>query len=116
MGGYTPKVREVVARRILAKHTNDLRNYLEQNRPIYRSIEERNEVTRPDKSNWFRKEGETATITLPCTRGSELAKLLREALVGTGPRGIQVKFIEKPGPRIMFGVSQNKPFKRKSCR
>ena len=29
-GGYTPKVREVVARRILAKYTNNLQNFREQ--------------------------------------------------------------------------------------
>ena len=73
-GGYTPKVREIVARRVLAKHTNNLRNYREQNRPLYRSKEERRTYERPDKSNWFCNEGATATITVPCTRGSELAK------------------------------------------
>ena len=56
-----------------------------------------------------------ATITVPCTKGSKLAKILREALIGTGPKGTQVKVIEKPGPRIMSGISQNNPFKRKSC-
>ena len=49
-GGYTQKVREVVARRILAKHTNNIRNFSEQSRPLYRSMEERNEISRPDKS------------------------------------------------------------------
>ena len=41
-GGYTQKVREVVARRILAKDTNNLRNFRERSRPLYKSMEEIN--------------------------------------------------------------------------
>ena len=108
-------MREIVGRRVLAKHTNNLRNYREQNRPLYRSKEERRTYERPDKSNWFRNEGATATITVPFTRGSELAKELRNALIGTGPRGTQVKVLERPGPKIMSGVARNNPFVRKTC-
>ena len=114
-GGYTPKIREIVARRVLAKYTNNLRNFREQGRPLYRSKYERNQVMKPDKTNWFRKEGATATLTVPCTRNSQLAKDLRKALVGTGPRGTQVKIIEKPGPKLMAGVAKNNPFPRKHC-
>ena len=82
---------------------------------MYRSKLERAEKVKADKSNWFRAEGATATITIPATRNSELAKNIREKLIGTGPRGTQVKVIEKPGPLIMSHLSRNNPFQRSSC-
>ena len=77
-GGYTPKIREIVARRVLAKYTNNLRNFREQGRPLYRSKYERNQVMKPDKTNWFRKEGATATLTVPCTKKFPFSKRFKE--------------------------------------
>ena len=114
-GGYTPKVREVVARRVLAKYTTNLWNLREQGRPIYRSKQQRNLMTKPDKSDWFLKEGVIATLTVPFTQGSQLAKDIRQALIGTGPKGTKVKVIECPGPKLMSELVKNNPFLRKSC-
>ena len=114
-GGYTPKVRKIVVRRILAKYTSNLQNLRKQGRPLYRSKAQRAEIVKADKTNWLRSEQATATITVPSTRNSTLAKDLRQKLIGTGPRGTQVKVIEKPGPLIMSGLARNNPFKRWTC-
>ena len=93
----------------------DLNNYTNLGRPLYRTRKERKQIQKLDKTNWFRSEGATATITVPSTRNSTLAKELGQKLIGTGPRGTQVKVIEKPGPLIMSGLARNNPFKRRSC-
>ena len=55
-------------------------------RPLYRSKEERRKATKDDKATWFRKGGDTATIMVPSTPGSALAKGIRELLkVVKGP-------------------------------
>ena len=57
-------------------------------KPLYRSKEERKNVIKKDKSNWFRAEGATTTITVPTTNNSFLAKQLKEVLArNQGPRG-----------------------------
>ena len=57
-----------MAERILGKMDNNLRNFYHLNRPLYRSKEQRAHVQKADKSSWFRKEGATATLTVPVTK------------------------------------------------
>ena len=52
-------------RRSLARYFNNLKNYRETGRPLYRSMEQRREFLKEDKSTWFRKEGATATLMVP---------------------------------------------------
>ena len=73
-GGYTPKVREVVARRILAKYTNDLHNNKIEGRKLYRTKTDRQSDLKSNKATWFRKLGATTTLRVPATKNSELAK------------------------------------------
>ena len=69
-----------------------------------------------DKATWFRSEGATATFTVPTTKDSELAKLVRKVLTETpGPRGTSVKVLERPGLPIMAGLAKSNPFPRKDC-
>ena len=71
---------------------------------------------REDKSSWFRQEGATATVMVPATPGSSLAKGLRTLLLQyTGPLGTQTKAVERPGQSIHTGVSVNNPFPREEC-
>ena len=44
-----------------------------------------------------------------------LAKDIRQALIGTGPKGTKVKVIERPGPKLMSELAKNNPFLRKNC-
>ena len=51
--GHGETVREVVARRSLAKYFNNLKNFKESGRSLYRSIEQRKESVKEDKATWF---------------------------------------------------------------
>ena len=48
--GYGFKTREIVVTRIMAKINNDLRNFQELGRPLYRSKEVRAEILKTDKA------------------------------------------------------------------
>ena len=60
--GYLVSVRETVAKRILVKHQNSVRNLLVYGRPMLRSVEDRAKTIKDDKATWFRCQGATATI------------------------------------------------------
>ena len=47
-GGYSGKTRLIVARRVIAKYTNNMYNYREEGRPLYRSKSQRALVQKPD--------------------------------------------------------------------
>ena len=114
-GGYSQGFREIVARRVLAKYSNDVYNLQQTGKPLYRSKEQRSQVMKPDKASWFRTNWATATFTVPNTKHSVLAKRLRQVLEGTGPRGTSVLVLERPGVPIMTGISKNNPFPRDKC-
>ena len=106
----------MVATRILAKHNNNMRNYNELGRPLYRTKDIRRQDPRTNKGNWFRKTGDTATIFVPATIGSELAKGIRQVLLSNpGPVGTRTKVVEKPGKAIHCIRAKNNPFPRKVC-
>ena len=66
-----------------------------------------------NKSTRFREGGDTANLMVPCTQGSVLANELREVLKqNPGPKGTQVRVVEKPGNKVMQGISSNNPFPR----
>ena len=114
--GYSEKTRELLATRILARYSQNIRNFTELSRPLYRSRSMRQEVVKVDKSTWFREQGATAVLMLPTTRGSELAKRVRRMLESTtGPRGTSIKVVEKPGTAIMQSIAPNNPFQMQSC-
>ena len=114
--GYAERHREIVARRVLGKIEMNQYNLKNLGKPLYRSKQERKEVIKKDKSNWFREEGATTTITVPSTTNSFLAKQLKEVVAKTqGPKGTSVKVVEKPGPPIMAGIAANNPFKDRPC-
>ena len=105
-GGYSQVTREIVAERILGKLDNNLRNFTELDRPLYRSKLQRAQVVKDDKASWFRKEGATATLTVPETSASGLAKRLRIIVASIpGPKGTSVKVLEKPGPPLLQGIA-----------
>ena len=114
--GYSQKVREIVARRSLAKLESDWDNLETLGRSLYRSREQRRQTQKADKTNWFRSMGATTTITIPTTKNSELAKRLKLTLASVpGPIGTSVKVLERPGRPIMSGLSSNNPFPKASC-
>ena len=115
--GYTQKTRETIAHRILGKQDRNLENLRLHNRPLYRSkLQRKAQDTRANKNTWFRAEGATATIMVPETRDSTLAKRLRIIVASVpGPKGTHVKVVERPGPPIMRGISSNNPFKLEQC-
>ena len=114
-GGYSGKTTQIVARRVIAKYTNNMYNYREEGRPLYRSKNQRALVQKPDKATWFRKTGATATLTVPHTPNSELSRMLRMKIMGTGPKGTSVLVLERPGATIMSGIAKNNPFPRNTC-
>ena len=93
-----------------------MRNYRELGRPIYRSREERNLLPRKDKTDWFRDDGTTATLSVPSTPGSSLANIIRKTVLDfPGPKGTKVRIVETPGIPILRGMAINNPFKLKRC-
>ena len=114
--GYNFAAREIVANRILAKYHSTVTNYVIFGRPLFRSKEERRSLPKKDKSDWFRDDGTTATLAVPTTEGSTLAKTLRKTLIDfPGPKGTKVRIVETPGPPIQQGISINNPFKLDTC-
>ena len=114
--GHSEGVREIVARRLLSRYFNNLKNYEETRRQLYRSIEERKEFVKENKATWFRQEGATATLMVPWTPDSSLAKGLRKVLESVeGPKGTKVKIVEKPGVKITAMVQNMRNFRRLSC-
>ena len=111
--GYNQSTREIVIRRILAKRDNDIYNLQSLNKPIYRTKQERSQVLKEDKATWFRGSGATATLSIPATRDSNLAKLIREVVKRhPGPIGTSVKAVERLGLPITRGLCKNEPFPR----
>ena len=77
---------------------------------------ERKDFIKENKATWFRQEGATATLMVPWTPDSALAKGLRKVLESTeGPKGTKVKIVEKPGLKVTAMVQSTKNFKRLSC-
>ena len=73
-------------------------------------------MIKTDKATWFRSQGATATIMIPWTENSSLARKLRTVLEEfRGPKGTSVKVVEKPGVMVMTDVRSNKKFTRISC-
>ena len=115
--GYSEASREIVARRVLGKIRMNEWNNIHLQRPLYRSKEQRRDQIKDDKGTWFRSMGATATLMVPCTKDSYLAKKLRIILTSVqGPRGTSVKVVEKPGPALMSGIAVNNPFLPSDCR
>ena len=104
-GGYSGKTTQIVARRVIAKYTNNMYNYREEGRPLYRSKSQRALVQKPDKATWFRNTGATATLTVPHTPNSELSRMLRIKVMDTGPKGTKVLVMESSVPPIMLGIA-----------
>ena len=116
MGSHPESVREIVARRSLARYFNNLRNLADTGRPLYRSMDMRKETLKEDKATWFRAQGATATIMVPWTPESSLARKLREVIKSSGgPRGTSVKVVERPEKSFLSQVSSGKLFTRESC-
>ena len=68
--GYNQEVRSTVVTRVLARYDQNITNYKESGRPLYRSREQRTLNPKKNKAEWFRDGGATATVTVPCTPGS----------------------------------------------
>ena len=73
-GGYKEGTKRLVAVRILARYASNIENLKSMGRPLYRDKESRRLVVREDKSSWLRASGATATMMVPTTAGSRLAK------------------------------------------
>ena len=95
-------MREIVARRCLERHSNNLKNLEDSERTLYCSFEMRKEVIKEVKATWFRAHGASATVIVPWTSDSTQARKLRKVIeTSKGPRGTNVKDVEKPGQTIM---------------
>ena len=110
---YPEEVRRMVGVRIMARRNTNLKNLEDLGRPLYRDKATRRAVPKKDKATWFRGSGATATIMVPTTPGSALAKGIRTLLLQAGgPIGTQTKVLEHPGSNIHQGISPNNPFPR----
>ena len=71
---------------------------------------------RPGKSDWFRKTGASAVLTVPATEGGRLAEKVREALAASpNPSGCTTLVREQPGPSVRQALVKSNPRPRDSC-
>ena len=119
--GHKLGFRDMIVSRVVAKYLHSLGRHERGIHPIYRSREERDAAWagaggRPDKSDWFRKSGASAILTVPATEGSKLAEKVREALAAApNPTGCSTLVREQPGPSIKQQLVRSNPRPREEC-
>ena len=119
--GHKEGFRDIVISRVVAKYTNSLERHQRGIQPLYRTKEEREAAWRmvggrPDKSDWFRKSGASAILTVPATEGSKLAEKVRQALAAApNPTGCSTLVREQPGPSIKQQLVSSNPRPREEC-
>ena len=119
--GHRMEFRDMVISRVVAKYLNSLRRHERGVQPLYRTREEReaawrNVGGRPDKSDWFRKSGASAILTVPATEGSKLAEKVKEALAAApNPTGCSTLVREQPGPSVKQQLVKSNPRPREEC-
>ena len=106
---------------MVAKYLNSLENHTQCQRPLYRSRVEREAARveaggRPRKSDWFRKTGASAVITVPATEGGKLAGRVKDALAAApNPTGCATLVREQRGPSVKQQLVRSNPRPRESC-
>ena len=111
----------MVISRVVAKYLNSLERHSRGIQPLYRTRDEREAAWgevggRPDKSDWFRKSGASAILTVPATEGSKLADKVREALAADpSPTGCLTLVREQPGPSVKQQLVRSNPRPREEC-
>ena len=91
---------------MVAKYLNSLERHNRGLQPLYRTRDEREAAWgvaggRPDKSDWFRKSGASAILTVPATAGGKLAEKVKGALAAApNPTGCSTLVREQPDPSI----------------
>ena len=119
-GGHVEAFRETVSKRIVAKYEANIKRWKEEGRPMYRSKEEREIQTeregRKTKSNWFKSDGITATVTIPATKDGVLKDIINKVIMkAPGPKYTGTKILERPGKPIMNCLTTKKILKRPNC-
>ena len=113
--GHTTSFRGTVLKRILEKYLAELSNHLEGKIKLYRTREERLEMSEANKvkklrDTWFREGGATSTLTVPAT--PEVKNNLNR---GRQPDGTQTRVIEDGGVCARVGLVQTNQFPRDEC-
>ena len=102
--GHKEGFRDMVISRVVAKYLNSLERHNRGLQPLYRTRDEREAAWsvaggRPDKSDWFRKSGASAILTVPAPVGGRLAEKVKEA-TAPNPTGCSTLVREQPDPSI----------------
>jgi hypothetical protein len=119
--GHAEDFRDMIVSRVVARYQDSLDKHKRGVRPLYRTKGEREAARaaaggRPDKSNWFRRSGASAIITVPATQGGKLADRVREALAAApDPTGCATLVREQPGPSVKQALVRSNPRPREEC-
>ena len=119
--GHKEGFRDMVISRVVAKYLNSLLRHNRGIQPLYRTRDEREAAWgevggRPDKSDWFRKSGASAILTVPATAGGKLAEKVKVALAAApNPTGCSTLVREQPGPSVKQQLVSSNPRPREEC-
>ena len=119
--GHKEGFRDMIISRVVAKYINSLTRHVQGVQPLYRTRSEREAAWkdvggRPDKSDWFRKAGASAIVTVTATEGSRLAEEVKQALVAApNPTGCTTLVREQPGPSVKQQLVRSNPRPREEC-
>lgn len=119
--GHKEDFRDMIISRVVAKYTNSLARHMQGVQTLYRTRAEREAARRdaggrPDKSDWFRKAGASAIVTVTATEGSKLAEKVKEALAAApNPSGCTTLVREQPGPSVKQQLVRSNPRPREEC-
>lgn len=114
--GYGKKFRHEVIDAALKAHEEMVRKDREGEVPLYRpkewKREEREQLKRQKRKDWYKKGGYRSVIFVPATPNSELRKMLEEDVQSSG---IKIKIVETAGTNMKRMLQRSDPFKSRNC-
>ena len=105
--GYNQNFRQIMMHRIIQAYTKLLTDH-QQGKPMYKEPTDRQK----DKQ-WFQKLGYKASLNVPTTQDSKLAKLIQTKLKS---KGQEIKVTEPAGPSITRSLQVSNPNPAPNCK
>ena len=117
--GYSEFERLNITQQIFDKYNAMLDFHSAGSKPFYRNRKERkaNEISKLDKTAWFRKLGYAATLNIPATPQGELAQKVREVLQNSDlPEDMKIMVREENGLKLSDAITNaGNPWPEKNC-
>ena len=117
--GYHQEYRKNILLNAFAVYDSKIKKHIDDECPLnsppgYKKVE-RQKAKVQKKRNWATKGGYIASIIVPSTPDSELAKMLREVAENESEAGIKFKVVEKGGMTIEKMLQNSNPTASGKC-